>query len=293
MIAGNERSLHVIAVPSGAGAQDPRCEEGPAALIAAGFLDRLAHTGRPLSWEAIPRPSSELGRLDAVAEVCAGLAQKTYEAAVAGHLPVIVGGDHAIAVGTWSGVARALDDRGGLGLLWLDAHMDAHTPDTTPSGALHGMPVAALLGHGFPALTRLHGLRPALLPQHLCLVGIRSFEPGEAALLARLRVRVVHIDEVRRRGLGAVVADALNIVGSGTAGFGVSIDLDVFDPLEEPGVGSAAPDGLFRRDLCEALAPVLRHPNLVGLEIAEYNPYRDADNATAQAAIALAQLLAT
>ncbi|MDA8092459.1 MAG: arginase [Betaproteobacteria bacterium] len=293
MGAGNERGLHVIAVPSGVGAQDPRCEEGPAALTAAGLLDRLAHKGQRLSWETIPRPSPALGRLEAVAEVCAALAQKTYEATAAGHLPVVVGGDHSIAVGTWTGIARALDDKGALGLLWLDAHMDAHTPDTTPSGALHGMPVAALLGYGFPALMRLHGERPALLPQHLCLAGIRSFEPGEAALLERLRVRVFLIDELHRRGLDAVVADALNIVGSGTAGFGVSIDLDVFDPLEEPGVGSAAPDGLFRRDLREALAPLFRNPNLVGVEIAEYNPYRDVDNATARAAIELAELLTT
>jgi arginase len=153
--------------------------------------------------------------------------------------------------------------------------MDSHTPETTPSGAIHGMPLAALLGYGAPELVRVAGFSPKLLPCHLCLVGVRSFEAGEAELLRRLGVRVFFMDEVKRRGLGAVMADALAIARSGSAGYGISIDLDAFNPQESPGVGTPVRDGLHHLGLDRALHGIINDPHLIALELAEFNPERD------------------
>jgi arginase len=198
----------------------------------------------------------------------------------------VIGGDHSCAVGTWSGAANALA-KGRLGLVWYDAHMDAHTPATSPSGRLHGMPVAMLLGHGPDALTEIARRRPALAPANLCIVGVRSYEEGERALLARLGVRVIYMDEVRARGLAWATGEALAVARNGTAGFGVSIDLDAIDPGEAPGVGSPVARGFAARDLAAALEAVRNLPDLVGIEIAEYNPTLDRDGQTALVARAL------
>jgi arginase len=158
--------------------------------------------------------------------------------------------------------------------------MDAHTPETTPSGMLHGMPVACLLGYGDP---RLAAAGPNVLdPGRVCLVGVRSFEDGEAALLARLGVKVIHMQEVRRRGLAAVMAEALAIARGGAAGYGVSLDLDALDPRDAPGVGIAVPGGIRPAALRQALAHLAHDPSLVALEIVEYNPYCDRNGMTAR-----------
>jgi len=206
----------------------------------------------------------------------------------AGNFPLVVGGDHSCAIGTWSGVHRALADRGPIGLIWIDAHMDSHTFATTPSGQIHGMPLAALLGHGDATLTGIEGIEAKLLPEHVCLIGVRSYEAGEAALLHGLGVRVFEMDEVRRRGLAEVFEEALTIVRQGTAGFGVSVDLDALDPEEEPGVGTPVPGGLRRAELADALSRLRGDRAFVAMEIVEYNPRRDRGHATADAAGALA-----
>lgn len=158
--------------------------------------------------------------------------------------------------------------------------MDAHTPDTTPSGMLHGMPVACLLGHGHPRLAL--DRRTALDPRRCCLVGVRSFEAQEAALLGRLGVKVFPMPEVRRRGLAEVMAEALAIARDGAAGFGISLDLDALDPRDAPGVGSAVTGGIRAADLRQLLARLRHDPALACLEIAEYNPHLDRDGATAR-----------
>ena len=190
-------------------------------------------------------------------------------------------------IGTWSGVAAAVRARGPLGLIWIDAHMDAHTPATSPSGALHGMPLACLLGHGEASLVALMKGH-ALDPGHVCLVGVRSFEPDEAELLSRLGVRVFSMDEIDQRGLGEVMADAHAIATHGTAGFGITIDLDVIDPAEAPGVGTPVPWGLESAALAHALAAVSGDPRLVAAEIAEYNPRADSEAHTTGVAAQLA-----
>jgi ornithine--oxo-acid transaminase len=194
-------------------------------------------------------------------------------------LPVVLGGDHSGAIGTWKGAAQALAGSGPVGLLWIDAHLDAHVPGTSPSGNIHGMPLAVLLGHGDPRLTGIaNGI--SLQPQHVCVVGPHSYEPAEAAFLRSVGVRVYDMDEIARRGLGAVVREALQIVSAASAGFGVTIDLDAIDPREAPGVGTPVPGGLRTEDLASALAQLHARADLVALEIVEYDPAHDSDGAT-------------
>ncbi|MDP1924003.1 MAG: arginase [Thiobacillus sp.] len=281
------RNLIVIGAASGAGAPDPACSEGPAALLRyKAFHDSpLQH----VEWDAIlrvPRDQQDTP-LHAVEYLSTQLAGEVESVLNAGNFPLVVGGDHSCAIGTWSGVHHALAGKGPIGLLWIDAHMDSHTFATTPSGQLHGMPLACLLGHGEPVLTHIDGAEAKLRPEQVCLIGVRSFEAGEAALLHRLGVRVFDMDEIRRRGLAGVFDEALAIVRQGTAGFGVSVDLDALDPEEEPGVGTPVPGGLYRAELAEALSRLRGDPAFVAMEIVEYNPRRDRGHITAEAAGAL------
>jgi len=197
-----------------------------------------------------------------------------------GEFPVVVGGDHACAIGTWSGVRAALAPHQAMGLIWVDAHMDSHVPKTSPTGALHGMPVACLLGYGDTALTTLAGPSPKLRPGQVCLIGVRSFEGGERALLERLGVRVFFMEEVRARGFAAVWDEAVGHVSRDTAGYGVSIDLDAIDPGDAPGVGTPERAGIAADDLIEAVRRGHGDPRLLAVEIAEYNPHQDHDRLT-------------
>ncbi len=275
------KTLQVVGVACGLGAGDRRCEAGPDALRAANLLGRLQSRGIKAAWADTLRPdATEKDAVRAVAGTCRRLAHRVENIVKHGDLPVVLGGDHSCAIGTWKGVARALAPRGSIGLIWIDAHMDAHTPQTTPSGALHGMPVACLLGHGDPRLTALCG-NIALAPEHICLIGVRSFETSESALLKRLGVRVCFMHEVARRGLDAVMREALAIVQRGTVGFGITLDLDVLDPNEAPGVGLPVPGGMRVSELTSSLLQLAYHTALAGVEIAEYNPRRDQQGATA------------
>ncbi|MBU1264181.1 MAG: arginase [Gammaproteobacteria bacterium] len=281
------RNIMIIGAASGAGAPDPATAEGPDALR----RYRVFHDTplQHVAWDAIlrvPRDAQDTP-IHAVAALGERLAHEVAAVLQAGHFPLVVGGDHSCAIGTWSGVHHVLVDRGPVGLIWIDAHMDSHTFATTPSGQIHGMPLAALLGHGEAALTAIDGPEAKLRPEHVCLIGVRSYEAGEAALLQRLGVRVFGMDEIRRRGLSAVFAEALAIVRNGTAGFGVSVDLDALDPEEEPGVTTPVAGGLRRAELAAALSQLRGDPVFVAMEIVEYNPRRDRDRATADAAAAL------
>lgn len=286
------RALVIIGAASGAGAPDPATATGPAALRrSAVFHDTpLQH----VEWDAIlrvPRAAQDTP-LHAVAALGERLADEVESVLRAGNFPLVVGGDHSCAIGTWSGVHRALAARGAVGLIWIDAHMDSHTFATTPSGQINGMPLAVLLGFGESALTGIDGEGAALRPEHVCLIGVRSYEAGEAALLQRLGVRVFDMDAVQRRGLSEVFDEALAIVRQGTAAFGISVDLDALDPGEAPGVGSPVPGGLRCAELAAALSRLRGDPAFVAMEIVEYNPRRDRDRATAHAAGALVDAIA-
>lgn len=287
------KTLQIIGVACGLGARDQRCETGPDALRAARLTARLHSRGLRVAWCDTVRPeAAETDALKAVADTCRRLARRVADIVQRGDLPVVLGGDHSCAIGTWKGIARALAPEGAPGLIWVDAHMDAHTPQTTPSGALHGMPLACLLGYGDPRLTAIaDGVR--LDPRHVCLVGVRSFEAGEAQLLRRLGVRIYFMHEIARRGLDAVLREALERASRGTAGFGLSLDLDALDPQEAPGVGTPVPGGLSVGDLSAALTRLARHPRLAGVEIVEYNPARDCGSATAASVAELLTAIAT
>ncbi|MBI3480544.1 MAG: arginase [Nitrosomonadales bacterium] len=280
-----KNSVGLIGVASGLGAQDHGCEDGPLLL---GELKIFQGNDIPAQWEDILRPAANLkSPTAAIAELCSRLASRVADELASGRFPLVIGGDHSCAIGTWSGVHQWLGARGPLGLIWIDAHMDSHTFATTPSGALHGMPLACLLGHGEPALTSIATTEPKLSPEHVCLLGVRSYEAGEAALLNKLGVRVITMNEIRQRGMTAALAEAMAIARNGTAGYGVSIDLDVLDPAEEPGVGSPAPGGLSCDELEQALHLLHGDPAMLAMEIVEYNPHRDRDHLTAKAAGAL------
>lgn len=288
------RTVCLVGAASGRGAPDGGCESGPAALRRSPLSTQLWRAGLDPTWDAIVPADEKSDATEAVRTLCTRLSQRVYRIAERGAFPLVLGGDHSCAIGTWSGVAGAFRERGSLGLIWIDAHMDAHTPATSPSGALHGMPLACLLGHGEPSLVALMNGH-ALVPGNVCLVGVRSFEPDEADLLARLGVRVFLADEIEQRGLGAVMADAHAIATRGTAAFGITIDLDVIDPAEAPGVGTPVPWGLECAALAHALATVSSDPRLAAAEIAEYNPQADSEERTAgvTAELAMAVLGAT
>ena len=280
-----ESSLCLIGAACGLGAPGARCAEGPALLRA-----RLASSTslrRAFVWRAMLRasakPNGDGFPPPGLVPFCRRLAKPVRECVASGTRFIVLGGDHSCAIGTWNGARAGLSRRGPLGLVWIDAHMDAHTPRTSPSGRVHGMPLACLLGFGDPALARL-GARnePCLLPQHVCLIGVRSFEPDEQVLLARLDVRVYLMDEVRRRGLAAVMAEAVGRVQLGTGGFGVTLDLDAVDPCEAPAVVTPAPNGIGSDELLSSLRAAAASPRFLGMEIAEFNPPMDSDERTAE-----------
>jgi ornithine--oxo-acid transaminase len=283
--------LRLIGVASDRGAPVAGSALGPDVLCRSGLARRLNRHGIPTVWQSVLHPSPGPDGISVVAELCGRLARETAEAVRSGDRFAVFGGDHACAVGTWSGAASALAGRGPLGLIWIDAHLDSHVPATSPSGALHGMPVACLLGFGEEPLVMLDGFSPKLSPRHLCLIGVHSYEPAERAFLDWLGVRVFYLEEVCRRGLEAVMEDALALVQNGTAGFGLTLDLDAIDPRDAPGVTVPVCGGLRGDDLIRALGRLRDNPAWLGIEIAELDPLRDRNCATACLAAEL--LLAT
>jgi arginase len=234
-----------------------------------------------------PLPSERRKQL-AVSRLCSLLASAVAEALRRGQLPCVLGGDHSCAGGTWAGAARALHESGSgaLGLVWIDAHMDSHTPRTSPSGRLHGMPLAWLLGQDDDPL---YGLASGILtPDRVCLVGVRSFEPAEEERLRKLGVRVVMMPELERRGLDAALDEALEIASGGSGAFGISIDLDAVSPEHAPAVATPVNGGIAGGELARALARIGGRANLAAVEIVEYCPRLDRDGRTAAVAADIA-----
>lgn len=277
------RDVSIIGVASGWGAQDRGCADGPRSLHESGILHCVTDPERgPPSFEIVQDGdmAHAADALHRVVDVDSRLASLVTAKLISGEFPVVVGGDHACAIGTWSGVRAALAPQQEMGLIWVDAHMDSHVPETSPTGALHGMPLACLLGYGETTLTTLAGPAPKLRPGQLCLIGVRSFEGGERVLLERLGVRVFFMEEVRARGFAAVWDEAVRHVSRDAAGYGVSIDLDAIDPGDAPGVGTPERAGIAADDLIEAVRRSHGDPKLLAVEIAEYNPHQDHDRLT-------------
>jgi arginase len=276
-----------IAAEIGEGAQVIGCKHGPAVLRA-----RAMSAGVALSdaWRVVGSDGAlaAQGKMSVVTEFTPRLAQTVEAVLERGSFPVVIGGDHSCAVGTWSAIAHRHHAAGEIGLIWIDAHLDSHTPDTSESQAPHGMPLAALLGHGAAALTDLCGWRAKLRPEHVTVIGARSYEDGEHRLLTDLGVHVMTIEEVQARGMPACMAEAIERATRGTVGYGVTFDVDGLDPRDAPGVGSPVENGIRLQGALDALGMIAHDTRLLGFELVEYNPeLDDEDGTTAQACEAL------
>ncbi len=262
-----------VGLASGIGAGNPGCGDGPVAIKKEipeldwkGFI----HSG-PMS---IEKPDSILSSNQALAMMTQFLAKQ-------GIFFVIFGGDHSCGIGTWSGVAEAKREEGEIGLIWIDAHMDAHTPQTTPTGNFHGMPVAALLGSGDQRLTSILSAKPKVQYSNLILIGIRSFEEEEAAFLKAHGVKIYYIEEVADRGFATVLQEAVADLSSRCCGYGVSFDLDVIDPQEVQAVGTPVSNGVGKEEFFSSFSVFETNPP-IAFEIVEYNPHLDNNGMTMQ-----------
>lgn len=284
--------VFLLGAASGTSARDEGCDRAPDAYANAGFAGRLEKlSGRPVRDAGIVREPSGLSKIATVSRVASALAHKVAAAAAAGDFPLVLGGDHTCAIGTWAGVTAGLDARGRFGLLWIDAHLDAHTPATSESGNLHGMPLAVLLGLGDRSLCDIAPPSPHLAPAHVCIIGARSFEAGEVETLGELGVRIYYMPEIHARGLAAVMEEAVGIASAGTQGYGISLDLDVLEPDEVPGTGMPVPDGLHGPTLLRCLAKLRGDRAPAAFEIVEYNPSLDRDETTLNFALEAAQAI--
>jgi arginase len=288
------------------GASRRGVDMGPSALRVADLARRLTALGHDVEADddvstplpevllqrASERPAPVGAFMPAITATCLELAKVTADAILSGAVPVTVGGDHSIAAGSIAGSAVALSKRGQrLGLIWLDAHSDANTPATSASGNIHGMPLAHLLGHGDPDFAgisaALGGPSPAVLPQHVALVGVRDLDEPERRHLRDWGVTTFTMRTIDERGLRAVMQDALAIAGQGTGGVHVSMDLDWLDPVHAPGVGTPVAGGATYREGHLAMEIVADTGRLTSPDVVEVNPVLDTQNRTAELAVQL------
>jgi len=266
--------VRIIGAASGLGAQDQACADGPVAFHRSQAWHELAHHPRVDWGRTLFAPAADGGGATGrISGLCRHLADEVGHALRGGEFPVIIGGDHSVAIGTWSGVARVAGEP--VGLLWIDAHLDSHTPETSYSGAIHGMPLACLLGRGDKRLLNIGLSGVQVSAGHTAVLGARSYEPEELDFLKASGVRIIDSVELAQRGFADCLHEALGIVTAAPAGFGVTLDLDAIDPLLAPGVGSPEPEGLNARDVLEAVSGIAGLPGFRALEIVEYNPDRD------------------
>ncbi|MEC9291691.1 MAG: arginase [Pseudomonadota bacterium] len=296
MTHASSQEIALIGYASGWGAGDSGCGEAPLFLKKHAFEETLNRHGMKAGWHSIIEPkipfSEELAknyktsdsRRELVMDVLERLTSDVSSALSESKLPVVIGGDHSSAAATWSALTAELSAQEKFGLIWLDAHMDAHTPETRHQGKwgghYHGQPLAALLGEGEEPLPSLGTAGTKLAPEHVTLIGIRSFEPGEEAFLKRKGVKVYTMDDVRALGFETCFKHALKRATNGTAGYGISIDMDGFDPEFAPAVGTPEKGGLMADDVLNALKGLRGDNSLKGLELVEFNPYKDEDSKT-------------
>ena len=297
MNAEVKKAITVLGVPLGYGASMAGVDMGPAALRVARLNQRIARLGysvRDLGDMRLERPQGfpeEAEKLKYVREIsnaCEQLAAEVEAILEADEFPIVLGGDHSIAMGSFSGAANFFRKRDQtLGLIWFDAHADMNTPETTPSGNLHGMPLAALLGFGAPELTRIAGFSPKIDPALCAHVGARDIDPGERDLINKLGIRFFTMREIDERGLRACMDDALAIASKGTAGYSVTFDVDALDPGDAPGSGTLVRGGLTYREAHLGMELVAEHGGMRLLEIVEINTALDVNNKTAELGVEL------
>jgi arginase len=291
--------IHVLGVPMDLGSGRRGVDMGPSAIRIAGLEDRLRELGHTVvdegdltirNMEALKVGDVRARYLGEIARASAVACRKVDRVMQRGHFPLVLGGDHSIAVGTVSGIAAWCRRRGKkLGLLWVDAHGDINTPESSPSGNIHGMPVAALLGFGPPELTRIGGAFPKVDARNVALVGIRSLDEGEKRRLKETGVQVHTMSDIDRHGIHRVMKKALARVTDGTDYVHVSFDLDAVDPTVAPGVGTPVKGGLDYREAHLIMELLHDSEVMTSLEMVEVNPILDTGNASAAFAVELVQ----
>ena len=291
------RKIQVLGVPLDLGQARRGVDMGPSAVRVAGLEARLESLGHivedggnvavamaELKQEGDPSAKY----LKEITVTCSKSAELVVKALDAGRIPLILGGDHSVAAGSVSGVAEFYRrDNKSIGLLWIDAHSDINTPDTSPSGNVHGMPLAALLGLGPSELGNIFNFTPKVKPENCVLFGVRDIDAAERANILRAGITVFTMRDIDERGIRSLMEEALWIVGKGTAGYHVSLDMDWVDPEDAPGVGTPVRGGATYREAHLAMEIIADRGGMLSFEIVEINPILDEKNRTAELAVEL------
>jgi arginase len=289
--------IRIIGVPMDLGASRRGVDMGPSALRVAGLQTRLKQLGRQvedIGNVQVPQPEEQpygekrARYLDEISQACKGLADAVKKTLDEDMIPLILGGDHSIAVGTTAGAAAHFNKESKrVGVIWLDAHGDMNTPDSSPSGNVHGMPLAAIMGFGPPELTDLAGIKPMVEPRNVVLVGIRDLDAKERRLVKDSGVHIFTMRDIDERGMREVMSEALRFAGDDTAGIVVSLDMDFVDPSDAPGVGTPVRGGVTYREAHLALEMIADSKQMVSFEVVEVNPVIDLHNTTATLGVEL------
>jgi arginase len=289
--------IHILGVPMDLGSGRRGVDMGPSAIRIAGLSDRLTELGHKVvdegdvaikNMEELKVGDVRARYLSEIARASRLVAGKVERIVGKGHFPLVLGGDHSISVGTVSAIAATSKREGKkIGLLWVDAHGDINTPETSPSGNIHGMPVAALLGEGPPELTTIGGEGAKLDPRNVAMVAIRSLDEGEKVRLKHYGVAVHTMSEVDRKGIDTVMKQALARVSDGVDRVHVSFDLDAIDPTVAPGVGTPVKGGLDYREAHLLMEMISDSGLMTSLEVVEANPILDDRNTSAGFAVEL------
>ena len=295
------RQIEIIGAPVDLGQGRRGVDMGPSAIRIADLephLEALGHTVTDFGDIDVMIPETlEVGATvlrykRAILAACDSLRREVERSLAEGRMPLVLGGDHSIAIGSLAGVSNHFHGRGeSIGVIWFDAHGDSNTPETTPSGNIHGMSLAISMGLGDPDLAALGGRKPKIDPRRTVLIGVRDLDPGEREILKRSGTKVMTIREVDERGMRDVVGEAIRIASEGTAGIHVSFDLDVVDPEDAQGVGTALWGGITYREAHLAMEILCESAKVVSLDLVEVNPVLDTRNITGMLAVELAQSL--
>lgn len=291
--------VQVLGAPMDLGSGRRGVDMGPSAIRIAGISDCLKELGHKIidkgdidikNMEEIRVGDARARFLKEITRASKVLAGMTETIMANGHFPLILGGDHSIAVGTISGIAAfAKKKRKKIGVLWVDAHGDLNTPATSPSGNVHGMPLASLLGYGPADLKTIGGNFEKIDPENVALVGIRSLDAGERKLIEQAGVNVYTMSDIDRQGIHRVMKKALAKVTQGTSFVHVSFDLDAVDPTIAPGVGTPVKGGLDYREAHLIMESICEAKVMTSLELVEVNPILDEQNRSAEFAVELVQ----
>jgi arginase len=286
------QKIRIIGVPMDLGASRRGVDMGPSALRVAGLQARIKQLGHQVEDignipvkqpEEMSYGEKRAKYLQEIAEACKDLADVVQKSLEEGLLPLVLGGDHSIAAGSVSGVAAHFrkKEKKQVGYIWLDAHGDMNTPETSPSGNVHGMPLAAVMGYGAPELVELLGFKPKVESQNIVLVGIRDLDAQEKKLVKKSGVHVLTMRDIDERGMREVMSDALKYAMDDTDGIAVSLDMDFVDPSDAPGVGTPVRGGVTYREAHLAMEMIADSEAMVSMEIVEINPVIDEHNRTA------------